>query len=362
MEKLNLNIFLALKNKFSTYLAGPNGSYNFHGLSTYVEFPFKPLWLFIVASLLKVSLFAVKLRPNVVFCGSGTAILSGYFSAKLSSAKLVCYLHGLDIVASNFVYQSLFVPLIRKADLVIVNSRNTHALAISAGISAERIHLLFPGVSLPNLSRKNELAMEFRKAHGLGDRKVMLIAGRITARKGIVEFIENVFMRMVAQEPELMLLVVGEEAQHAAKSSQGVTDAIYKAISNYGVENNVILTGGVSELGFSGALFSANVFVFPVLNLPNDVEGFGMVAVEAAAHGVPTVGFAVGGVPDAIENGRSGWLVDSGDYQKMQQLISACLNHGESSTVNSETCRMFAEEFEWSKFGADLEKILISLD
>lgn len=361
MEKLNLNIFLALNNKFKAYLAGPSGSFKFHKVFPYIEFPFKPLWLYIAMSLFKVSLFALKIKPNIVFCGSGTSILAGYISARLCSAKLICYLHGLDIVASSVVYQSFFVPLIGKSNLVIVNSRHTRMLAISAGIPAERIHLLSPGVNLPDMSRRDELAISFRNSYGLGDRKFILIAGRITARKGVVEFIENIFVQMVAKNPELILVVVGEEAQHAAKSSRGVTGAIYEAISNNGLERNVVLTGGVSELSFSSALFSASAFVFPVLNLPNDVEGFGMVAIEAAAHGLPTVGFSVGGVPDAIENGKSGWLVESGDYSAMEEKISSCLNYGDSS-VTPETCRLFAESFQWSAFEGKLEKIVNSIN
>jgi phosphatidyl-myo-inositol dimannoside synthase len=361
MEKLNLNIFLTLKNKFKIYIAGPKGSFEFHGVSPYIEFPFKPLWLYVLVSFVKVNIFALKTRPQVIFCGSGTSIFAGYVAARFCSAKVICYLHGLDIVASNILYRSLFVPLIKKSDLLIVNSRHTRELAISAGITAEKIRLLSPGVGFPSFDEKEKLAQNFRNRHGLDDKEFILIAGRITARKGIVEFIEQLFVHMLVQRPNLILVIVGEEAQHAAKSSQGVTEAIYQVISRYRIEGNVILTGGVSEQEFSGALFSASTFIFPVLNLPNDVEGFGMVAIEAAAHGVPTVGFAVGGVPDAIENGVSGWLVDSGDYPEMGRRIFACLDMQEDLAPTPESCRLFAKKFEWSQFGNQLQKIIESL-
>jgi len=361
MEKLNLHIFLALKRKFRTYLAGPKGSFNFHSTSPYIEFPFKPLWVYIIASVIKVVFFAGKMRPTIIFCGSGTSVLAGYIAARLCSAKLICYLHGLDIVASNAIYQSLFVPLIKKADLIIVNSGHTGGLAIAAGIKEQRVHLLAPGVAFPEASTKDRLIKNFRKLHGLGERQFILIAGRITARKGIVEFIEKLFVDMVALDQNLTLVIVGEEALDAAKSSQGVTKDINRVISKFGIENNVVLTGGVDEKSFSGALYSAKVLVFPVLNLPNDVEGFGMVAIEAAAHGVPTVGFAVGGVPDAIKNGESGWLIESGDYLEMGRKIFSCIEEGENSTITSASCKAFAGEFEWARFGARLEKIVENL-
>jgi phosphatidyl-myo-inositol dimannoside synthase len=361
MERLNFNIYLALKKRYNTLLAGPYGSSNFHNQVCFVEFPIKPLWLFIISSLIKTCVFSSRLKPQLILCGSGTSILAGYIASRLCSAKLVCYLHGLDIVASNFIYQSVFVPLIKKSDLLIVNSKHTQGLAIEAGVNTKRIYLLSPGVSIPALSTKQELIQGFRSRYNLNNRRFLLLAGRITARKGIVEFIEQVFVNVLVKMPDLVLVIVGEEARDAAKASQGVTDAIYKVILKHNLQEKVVLTGGVNEREYSAALFAADIFVFPALNLPNDVEGFGMVAIEAAAHGLPTVAFAVGGVPDAVADGISGWLVSSGNYLEMANKIVSYLSGRELTNVTSMSCRSFAEDFEWSKFEEKLHLIIDGL-
>src|SRR3546814_12930756 len=59
---------------------------------------------------------------------------------------------------------------------------------------------------------------------------------------------------------------------------------------------------------------AASAHIFPVREIPGDPEGFGMVAVEAAAHGVPTIAFATGGIVDAVAEGESGRLIRPGDY------------------------------------------------
>lgn len=358
MEKLNFNIFRVLSSTYDVFVAGPEGSNKYHKLNVYTEFPVKPLWRYVVFSLFKSICLALKVKPNIVFCGSGAAILAGYFSAKLTGATLVCYLHGLDIIIDSKIYQWLFLPLIKKSDLILVNSNHTCELAVATGIDSLKIKIIPPGVDLPSTSNKVEVTQQFRLAYNLGNAPFILIAGRITARKGIAEFVANVMPALVAVYPDLKLLVVGAEAGDAMKSAAGVTDNIVRAISALNLEGNVKLIGSVDDSTLSAAFFSAKALVFPVLNIVNDVEGFGMVAIEAAAHGLPTIGFSVGGVPDAIGHEVSGWLVQSGDYKNMEQRINALLSAAFSSELKEREIINYAKEFEWCRFEEKLKNLL----
>jgi phosphatidyl-myo-inositol dimannoside synthase len=82
----------------------------------------------------------------------------------------------------------------------------------------------------------------------------------------------------------------------------------------------------------------------------HDIEGFGMVAVEAAAHGLPTVAFSVGGVPDAVSDGCCGKLIRPNDNISFAQAVIELIKEGASPKPTDE-CRKFAELFQWNEFG-----------
>jgi len=358
MEKLNFHIYQALTKKFVVALSGPQGSKAFHNLDMYAEFPFKPLWKYILVSFFKTIWLALKVKPSVVFSGSGAAILASFFAAKLTSAKLICYLHGLDIIAANPIYQCLFVPLIKQSDCVVVNSNHTRLLAIKAGVAQEKIILLPPGAEMPDLNKREYLIKSFSDAYEFGTKPFLLIVGRITKRKGIIEFIQHVMPALINEHPELVLIIIGDEATQAMQVTKGVKYDIQQAISDLNLTNNVKLIGSVSDEMLSAAFFSSELLVFPVLNLPNDVEGFGMVAIEAAAHGLPTLGFSVGGVPDAIGEGTSGWLIESGNYQAMLHVIRLRLNKTLEPQVTKESCQEFSHYFAWPNFEKKLANLI----
>lgn len=348
MERLNKKIYEILSKKHKVTLLGPKGA-NKHVDSLDVsEFPDFPIWLYLISSLIK-SIGLSRRKYDLVFCGSGTAILAGFVAAKLSSAKLVCYLHGLDIVADNFFYQRVFVPVIRRSDLLLVNSKNTRQLAISAGVAPQKIKLLHPGVELPEHTVSNDLLLEFRNRFSVGNSPLMIIVGRLTQRKGVAEFIRNVMPSLIAIYPNLKMLIIGGDASDAINKKDNVIEKISAAIDDLNFSHNIKCVGLLNEEDLNLAYFSADVMVFPVLDLPGDVEGFGMVAIEAAARGTPTVAFQCGGVHDAVHDGYSGRLVPPQDYDAMTRGIIEYLGNRRNTTVCS-MCREFSENFSWDNF------------
>ncbi len=358
MEKLNLHICQALAKIYDVSVAGPKDSSNFHEQKSFVEFSAAPLWLYILSSWIKTAWLALKNKPDLVFCGSGAAILAGFFSAKITGATLVCYLHGLDIIADSVIYQNVFVPLIKKSDLILVNSNHSKKLAISAGVDSKKINILSPGTALPSMVNRVFLEECFRQEYNLETNPFLLIVGRLTPRKGIQEFIINVMPNLIVEYPKLNLLIVGGDSLESIKKHAGIRDQLHQLIESMGLQENIRFLGSVSDEKLSAAFFSAKALIFPVLEIKNDVEGFGMVAIEAAAHGLPSVGFSVGGVPDAIGHGKSGWLVPSGEYENMEQKIKAILNSKLSAELTEDVITNYAKQFEWSQFEEKLKTVL----
>jgi len=317
--------------------------------------PLRPLRRFIIGSGLNVIRQARRFRPHLVLAGSGLTAPLALLGARLAGARSGAYLHGLDVVVEDRVYQSLWVPRFRKLDLVLVNSRNTAALAAKAGVDPGRIRVLHPGVELPGTAP--EAGAIFRRAFGLGERPLLLALGRLTERKGLVELIEAAMPGLVARYPDLCLVVIGGEAVNALKGRGGQLERVRESIARHSLQAHVSLLGEQPDQVVRGAFAASSALVFPVLDLPGDVEGFGMVAVEAAAHGVPTVAFAVGGVVDAVAEPDTGYLVAPGDYAALADRLGECLGGAADRQAWHERCRAFAAGFEWERFGARLRAL-----
>lgn len=357
MEGVNDHLLQALAIERAVLLAGPEGSSACAPNAACTrEAPLRPLWRFLLSTGWSALVLALRHRPALVLAGSGLAAPMAWLAARMSGARMVVYVHGLDLVVANRTYQALWLPFIRACDLALANSRHTAGLAVAAGLEPSRIAVLNPGTDVPPLDA-NAGAL-FRTRLALGDRPVLLSVGRLTRRKGLVEFVHDALPRIVAATPTAMLVVIGEEASDALHTGAGSERArIEAAAQQAGVMENIQFSGRCTERQLHEAYQAAQLHIFPVLDLPGDVEGFGMVALESAAHGLRTVAFAVGGVPDAVEPGITGRLVASGDYSGFADAVIEFLE-APPTAGDVTACRAFATDRDWDRFGDRLRSLL----
>jgi phosphatidylinositol alpha-1,6-mannosyltransferase len=195
-------------------------------------------------------------------------------------------------------------------------------------------------------------------ANGLGDRPLLLSVGRLTPRKGLAEFISRALPAIIAGSPDALLLVIGADASDAVRPAADSQQArIMRSAEEAGVSAAMRMLPPCDDATLSDAYYAADVYIFPVLDLPGDVEGFGMVAIEAAAHGLPTVAFAVGGVPDAVAEGVSGSLAEAGDYVAFATLVQQWLVSRNQQRIR-DRCSEAASAFGWDGFGEKLQTAL----
>jgi phosphatidylinositol alpha-1,6-mannosyltransferase len=294
-------------------------------------------------------------RPAWVLGGSGLVAPVVWLAARAGRARSAIYVHGLDIVVDNALYRHVWLPAIRRATRVVANSRNTARLAVEAGIDSACVTVIHPGVTLSGEHRTD--AGAFRAKYALGDGDLLLSVGRLTRRKGLAAFVEHAFPIILRARPGTTLLVIGDDAQDALVAHRSSERARTLEIAErLGMTDRIRTLGPVSEEDLRGAYDASTVHVFPVCEVPGDVEGFGMVAVEAAAQGLPTVAFACGGVPDAVAEGVSGRLVPGGEYEALAAAVINVATAGRD--VFDQPCRTFAAGFAWSMFGERMRSIL----
>ena len=358
MEKLNQHLLAELGPEWRLALCGPTGCRAFApgDVLAVRETAIRPLPWFLAMSMIKAAWLALRLRPKLVIAGSGLTAPVAWLCARLTGARLATYVHGLDLVVQNQVYQWLWLPFIRASDLLLANSAHTAKLATSRGIAPARIAQLHPGTCVPSLDPA--AAAAFRASHALGDRPLLLSVGRLTRRKGLAEFVAGALPAIVAEHPAVLLLVIGDEASDALYGSTGSErDRILAAARAAGVENSLRFLGRCDEPTLRAAYQACDCHVFPVLELPGDVEGFGMVALESAAHGLQTVAFSVGGVSDAIAVGRSGDLIEAGRYAAFAEAVLSILAKPARAAAIA-ACRDFAAANDWDAFGGRLRQLV----
>lgn len=354
MERLVWHIASELRPDYRLHVVGPAGCRTLlPSAVTASEIPVRPMAAFLLRTKLTSIWQALRLRPRLIIAGSGLTAPFAWLAARLCGARCVVYLHGLDIEARHPIYRLLWRPFFRRFDRILVNSRFTEQLARSAGVPAKHIAILHPGVDLPDPRGAPNQTVSFRERHGLGDHPILLYVGRITARKGLAGFAQDVLPQILNQQPETRLVVIGDEPTQALHHQSGERQRVIDALRALHLEDRVLFLRNIDDDALRAAYFSADALVFPVQERPGDHEGFGMVAIEAAAHGLPTVAFASGGVVDAIEDGTSGRLIPPGDTRAFADAVLEIVARADPASRRA-ACRQFAERFAWPLFGEAL--------
>lgn len=356
MERLNWHMADELSKYADVKVIGPTGAAALKPEQVdLTEAPLKPLPLFLVIACLKALWLALRWKPDVVLAGSGLTAPIAWFASKLCGARSAAYLHGFDITVKNTVYQTLWAPTFKKMDRIIVNSTPTKQLALGAGVSEKNISIVYPGVSLPEHPQPAEAILKFKQQHGLENKKILLSVGRLTTRKGLKEFVELALPAIVQQVPEAMLVVVGDAPKNSLGAGIQTRESIEQAAQAQNLQNHIKFLGVITDKTQLATVYeAADVHVFPVRHIPDDPEGFGMVAIEAAAHGLPTVAFSTGGVCDSVRDGISGFLVEPNDYKKLSKNIVNALQ----KTSGAQSPLNFAHGFTWESFGDNAIKVL----
>lgn len=358
MERLNWHIADELSRQAQVQVIGPRGAAALKPANTEVsEVPLRPLPRFLLASAWWALRLARRQRPQIVLAGSGLTAPAAWLAARACGARAAVYVHGLDVAARHPVYRMLWHPVLRRMDVVVANSHPTMALVRGIGVAPERIRVVPPGVSLPEAPQSPEALRAFRERHGLGDARLLLSIGRLTTRKGLREFVREALPAIISQAPDVLLVVIGDAPTDSLLAGVQSPESIQAEAEAAGIGAHLRFLGVITDpQQLACAYEAASVHVFPVREIPGDPEGFGMVAIEAAAHGLPTVAFATGGIVDAVAEGCSGRLVDPGDYGRLSDAVLAVLRGGHDAW--REPAQEFARQFAWSRFGALLRNRL----
>lgn len=275
---------------------------------------------------------------DIIVSMSALTALPAVHLARRANARATVIIYGLDTIYKSPIYQAMYRFAMPKMQRVIAISRATREAAIARGVPAERICIVHPGCDAESFLAPCETAA-LRTRWKLDGAKVVLIAGRIVTRKGVDRFVRDGLPAIVAQVPDAKLLLAGGNAVEALAHTHDAESEVTRAIEAAGMSDHVTLTGRLSQDEMIAAFQIADVVVLPVVPVPGDMEGFGIVLIEAAAAGKATVATRSGGIPDAIVDGETGVLVEPLDYGAMAEAITSFLQNPERRHAAGEAGR-----------------------
>lgn len=207
-------------------------------------------------------------------------------------------------VASRF-YDAARRRVLHQADGILAVSRYTAGLARALGVDPGRVHVIPNGVDARrfDLPDARVRADAFRRRHDLVGRPCYATVARLVPHKGIDTGI-RALPALRRAVPQATYVVVGDGPD---------TPRLRELARDLGVSDAVRFLGRVSDAEVIDALLACDAFALLSRESPPDVEGFGLVLLEAGACGRPVVGARSGGIPDAVAEDDSGLLVPPDD-------------------------------------------------
>lgn len=214
--------------------------------------------------------------------------------------------------------------------------------------AAHRMARLAPGVDL-TFFRPGAGGEAVRKNLGLSQRPVVVCVSRMVPRKGQDTLI-NAWPAIKAQVDDAALLLVGD-GPYAAKLKQ-MTRQLH-------LDRDVIFTGPVPWNELPGYYDAGDVFAMPcrTRRAGLDVEGLGLVYLEASATGLPVIGGDSGGAPDAILDGETGYVV-SDRPTLAERTVELLSDPGKAKTMGEKGLAWVEQEWRWELAAARLSDLL----
>jgi len=163
--------------------------------------------------------------------------------------------------------------------------------------------------------------------------KFILYVGVLIPRKG-VHFLLESFAQIADEIKDANLVLIGKT------DDDGYARTLTKMTEHLGIAQRVTFIGPKTQSELAEFMARAEVLVLPSLS-----EALGRVVLEAMACGTPVIGSAVGGIPDMIQEGETGFLIPPGDVDALAGRLNWILKNPEKATDIGDRARKFAGEF-----------------
>ena len=279
-----------------------------------------------------------KQADIILFSSMVTASLSYLLDGRVS-IPMVTINHGRDVTLPVSIYQWFVPKIFAHLDGVISVSRATRQECIKRGMKPEQ------GVALPNgfdldklenFPEKQSSRMNLNRKFQIPfkDNFALLTVGRQVKRKGHEWFIRNVLPRI---ESKVIYMAVGDGPEF---------ENVKQAVADTGQEEKVFLLGRQPDDVLKEAYAASDLFVMPNIPVEGDMEGFGIVLLEANMARTPAVAADLEGIKDVITNGKNGYRIPALEPEQFAGKVDEVLQ-GDLAAFAENTRNFVKHKFSW---------------
>jgi glycosyltransferase involved in cell wall biosynthesis len=272
----------------------------------------------------------------------------------LKRKPIIIKIHGQDITYNNRFYQFFIPRFLNKTDKIICISQAARRECLKRGLSRNKCRVISIGIEPAKISLSNKTntihKLEKQLSINLDRKKIILSVGTLVKRKGFYWFVENVITKLARKRKDFIYLIVGRGIYKGKMNEINYESQLKDLILSKNLAENTKLLGRV-ENNFLDDLYSvADLFIMPNIPVSGDMEGFGIVALEASAFGIPVIASNMEGIKEAIINGQNGFLVKPNDKEGFTSIVNELLDSDEIRKGFGKKSRKFTlENYQWPK-------------
>lgn len=287
---------------------------------------------------------------------AGSLLPDGWLVRKLArkaNIAYVVYMHGEETCFATQSRQLKWMgqKILKGAEQIIANSENTAGLIDEFWeIPSGKVRILNPGVNC-SVFQPTQQDAGVREKLGWGDRPVILTVGRLQQRKGQATMMKAM-PQLLQQHPELLYCIVGDGDERSS-----LTEMIHQL----GLTSHVQFRHECSDKELVQCYQQCDLFVLPNREINGDIEGFGMVLLEAQACGKPVIAGNSGGTAETMIPGSTGHLVDCRTEDELIPMISHLLDdRSHREVMGAEARKWVSGRFDWLPLSEAAEKCFLN--
>lgn len=290
-------------------------------------------------STIKLFLLVRKNNTQIIYANTTKSALYGLVLKLVTKKKLVC--HTRDKVNYNMLKKYI----LSKSDAHISVSKYIHSQFPGGGANN---HVIYGGINPQYWARTKQKS---NPAGWPSNQIIVACAGQITQWKNQTDFIKMAKV-LSAENQTIRFLIVGDDLSGREKAYK---DELKKRIKELGLQNKIQFVGHREDM--KEVMATVDILVHPAINEP-----FGRVIIEAMALEKPVVAYDCGGPREIIDNGETGFLVETKNYKALaKKVMNLVDNAGLREEMGKKGRKKVINKFGAKRYIKEMEKIFESL-